>query len=135
MRALLFAALLLPMQAHAAKILFELGGKQQLVEVGQGGGVTPEADVLWDERKDGAYPVGAPTGYADRVVDGGGRVTLVQNPAKKTAFDAAAAAVAAQDAQKAQDKIDFQALKDKINAATAAEIRRAFKFLLKRLGE
>lgn len=39
------------------KILFaDLQGVQQLVEVGEGGGVCPDFVVLWDERTDGPVP-------------------------------------------------------------------------------
>lgn len=38
------------------KILFNLDGKQQLVEVGDGGGVCSDAQVLWDERDHGPIP-------------------------------------------------------------------------------
>lgn len=53
------------------KILFNLDGKQQLVEVGEGGGVCSDAQVLWDEREHGPIPdvvVGKMLAYDDRSV-------------------------------------------------------------------
>lgn len=138
MRCLIILFIFFCAKAEAAKILFELGGKQSLVDVGPGGGVTTDATVLWDERKDGAFPKDAPVGYADRVVDlPSGSVSLVANPTKKSAKDAAEADAAAKDAQVAIEKSEFDALKAKISAetATAAEIRKAFKYLLKKIGE
>lgn len=38
------------------KILFNLNGKQQFVEVGIGGGVTADAEILWHEQIHGNIP-------------------------------------------------------------------------------
>lgn len=39
-----------------SKILFNLNGKQQLVEVDANGSVTSDASILWDERLHGSIP-------------------------------------------------------------------------------
>lgn len=39
-----------------SKILFNLHGKQHLIEVGVGGSVTSDAQILWDERLHGSIP-------------------------------------------------------------------------------
>ena len=39
------------------KILFNLNGKQQLVDVGIGGGVTADAEILWHEQIHGDMPL------------------------------------------------------------------------------
>lgn len=39
-----------------SKILYNLNGKQQLVEVGPGGGITSDAEILFDERLHGSMP-------------------------------------------------------------------------------
>jgi hypothetical protein len=116
----------LPLFASAeSKILFELNGAQQLEVVGPGGGVTPEATVLWDERKDGPLPNDAPVGYADRVVDGSGKPSLVLNQAKKSSADSAVANKSADAAQDAADRQTIKTLLPKLRAktATAAETR------------
>ena len=127
----------LPVDASAAKILFNLKGNQQLVEVGAGGGVTSEATVVWDERKDGPLPGDAPVGYAERGIDGSGKPVLAQNPAMKADYDAKVQARLDKEVSDAQDKAAFQALKLKVkeDTATAADVRRMLKFLLQKLGE
>ena len=44
------------------KILINLNGKQLLVEVGQGGGVTSDAQILWNEQLHGSLPQGIEIG-------------------------------------------------------------------------
>lgn len=39
-----------------SKILFNLNGKQDLIEVNIMGGITPSAEILWDERLHGSMP-------------------------------------------------------------------------------
>lgn len=39
-----------------SKILYNLNGRQNLVEVGIGGGVTEDVEILWHEQKDGSMP-------------------------------------------------------------------------------
>lgn len=41
----------------ASKILFLVKGNQYLHEIRLGGFVTSEAEIIWDERKDGPIPV------------------------------------------------------------------------------
>lgn len=65
MRAII-CLLLFSLPAHAEKILFNLKGEQQLVEVGDGGGITDDAAIVWRERDHGPLPADAPIGYAER---------------------------------------------------------------------
>lgn len=81
MKALLFILVLIaPAHAQASKIVFSLKGEQQTVEIGQGGGVTSDAQVLWDERKDGPLPANAPAGYAERYEEEVSETVSVREP-------------------------------------------------------
>jgi hypothetical protein len=91
------------------KILFTLNGKQSLVEVGQGGGVSSDADVLWDERIHGPMPEGIELGkmkvtFVDSTIlnDEGEfedvKVRTLQKMSRRTS--AHVAAVDAEDAKK-----------------------------------
>lgn len=133
MRLLLALALLVPVNSSAAKILFELGGKQQLVDVKVGGGVCPECVVLWNTEIDGNIPENAPIGYADRVTDPvTGELKLVPNDAKKAAMDTEAAAKTKAEAALATARAALKTLKAKIKAktATASEVRDAIGLAL-----
>lgn len=63
----LFILLFISSPAYAEKILFELKGQQQIVEVGVGGGVASDAIILWREKLDGPLPANIELGKMSRV--------------------------------------------------------------------
>lgn len=131
----IFIALLFPLFAQADfQILYNLNGEQRLEGFGPGGSTSGE--VVWRTDRDGPLPADAPIGYAERYNDGA-RPALRANVDLKAAKDAREAAAAAEVAAKAQEEAAFAALKAKLEAetATATEVRRAFKLLLKRIGQ
>ena len=149
-------------EARAEKIIFNLKGEQSIVEVGERGDVTKDAEIVWRERDHGPIPVNSHIGFAERWSEEVEKTRMTcdreskekecvpveekymetvyhlrENLELKAAKLAKDAAKANKDATDAQDKSDFAALKAKINAETASavEIRKAFKLLLKKLGE
>lgn len=126
--------LLVSTNAEASKILFELKGKQYLADIGPGGGVTEDAAIICDERLGCVFPSQIVLGAMDLSVDEKGTHVIVLNETKKANIEAAQAA---KDSQAATEKSEFDSLKAKINAetATAVEIRKAFKYLLKKIGD
>lgn len=65
------------------KILFNLNGKQQMAEVGIGGGVTADAEIVWNDQKDGPFPIKIDLGYMERVE----RIELVKDANGKQLYD------------------------------------------------
>ena len=138
LKLLLFISLI-PAQAQGAemfKILFNLKGTQRLSEVEMSGGVTADAVVVWDERKDGPIPRGAPIGYAERVVRSG-IPALVENSELKSAKAVKDQELAAKAAQLTMDKEELAALAAKVKAETATpeEVRRVLKLYLQSSGQ
>lgn len=113
------------------KVIFQTPeGMQYCTELGPGGALGPALKVIWEEKVDGPLPA-----MADyEVVSKSGKTLVVDQAkvdAKKLRLQAAKAVKDAEDAEKAA----FLLLKSKINddTATAADLRSALKYLLKRL--
>jgi methionine-rich copper-binding protein CopC len=135
MLALLLMMLLVNPSAFAANVLGQAkNGEKFLTSVPEGVPFTTDGTILFDERVDGPMPAINIETVEAYVEDG--RRKLRENAALKAAYDARVAAEAAAATQLATETTEFEAIKVKILAetATAAEIRKAFKFLLKNKG-
>lgn len=116
-----------PAFAGTKKIIFNLKGVQHFVEVDQTGGVTSEAQIVWDESRDGPLPKDAPIGYASRSVDQStGKISLDADMNLLAIKQAAEQKEIADAAKKAQDKADCDGVKDrfKTNKDDSADLKR-----------
>ena len=95
------------------KILFNHKGKQFLEDYGDGGSVTPDAEVLWHEKNEGPFPLEQNTvGAITVLLDGQGKKTLTVDQIKLAEIEAARLAAEAAAIKKIQDKINaIEALK------------------------
>lgn len=120
--------LLLPLSASAELVVFEIQGRQYAHELGKGGSVTKDAEILCDERKSENCNLSKTELGALSRING----VLVVDAQKKAAKLAKEAQEAEKLQQKAQAEADLAALEAKIESesATAAEVRKAYKLQL-----
>lgn len=134
MKKILFVLLaLMPVHAFAYKVVFNLKGNQSVAELGEGGSVTSDATIIWDEKKDGPIADASILGYAERYTDDNGKPALRENADLKAAKLAKDTAAANLEASQKQDFSDLKAIKDKFVAGTNtnADLVKALKILLK----
>lgn len=103
-------------------------GEQQLIAVGLGGRYHDEAQVLWDERLDGAFPGDKVSGIGGWKRQGD---DLVSDSATQSAHDAA---VAAEAAKGTADQARRDAIKDVANANSVAALKVVVQNLVEHLG-
>lgn len=124
----LFLLLLLPLSASAELVVFEIQGRQYAHELGKGGSVTKDAQILCDERK------GENCNLSKTELGALSRSSgfLVVDTQKKVAKLAKEAAEIEKARQRSQAESDLAALEAKIESeiATVEEVRKAYKLQL-----
>ena len=133
---LVILSLLFSLSANAAeyKRLVNCNGVQQLLSH-DGTGETA-CRVLWDEKAHGPMPsLPGPVGTLEEFLDAKGDRGLRVNSDLKAAYDAQVAADAVAKKNEDDEVSAVKLLKEKLDAdtsLTAAELRRALRFILKK---
>jgi hypothetical protein len=115
------------------KLLVEApSGFQELLEVGEGGGYFDESRVLWDERKDGAFPESLLPEVGGLARSG---ESLVVDAAKKAAHQTKQAEKAAAEQAKVDAKTARKAaIKGLGSANSVAAMRTVVRAMAEELG-
>jgi hypothetical protein len=114
------------------KIIYKIKDYQSVVQVGVGGGVSKEAEIIWDEDTDGAIPI--MPDYS--IVSKSGKI-LIEDPVKKQAKQDKETLEQIKNNQKSSLKEELAILREKLetDTITATETRRLLKLYLNLKGE
>jgi hypothetical protein len=124
-------SLFISANSYAHKVLYNVNGSQELVNLSPSGSVSPIAEILWDESIHGPLPsLPGPVGILEAFIDTDGLRKIRKSSSLESAKTAA-------DAQKQSERDAIAALKAKVNddTATLQDLRRLIKRLLRQLGD